>query len=335
MVITAGTTNRCASSVLADAYGIHDARLKRFESGGTNETWRCDTRDKALVLKRAALPADVGWLPFQEGVLSTLVATDEPVQEPLRARTSERTVVHEDSYWQLRRFVVGEPFRQGKREQLVAAARFMASLHRMKPPRQAPPPPREFEAWWGKPDCARIELADELLPHLGERNAARLVDEIAARAAAAHLALERSGYSPFPSVVTHGEMQGTNLIYDGDRLVAVIDWDSVGIRPRTHDLARAAYLLCRRERGSFDIDDQLVQLFLETYGAITEPVAGEELAALGPIAALSLLPTASLLRAFRVDNTQRFDWYLDWSCRAAAGTSALARGAGAYAAASA
>ena len=41
----------------------------------------------------------------------------------------------------------------------------------------------------------------------------------------------------------HGDFHGLNLLYRGGRVVAVLDWDRLGVQPRAEEAVRAATLI--------------------------------------------------------------------------------------------
>ncbi|WP_156178831.1 phosphotransferase [Saccharothrix sp. ST-888] len=57
-----------------------------------------------------------------------------------------------------------------------------------------------------------------------------------------------------PTGWTHGDFHGLNLLYRGDLLTAVLDWDKLGIRPQAEETVRAATLIFNdRESGVLDL----------------------------------------------------------------------------------
>ncbi|MFG3224470.1 phosphotransferase enzyme family protein [Kitasatospora sp. NPDC048194] len=57
-----------------------------------------------------------------------------------------------------------------------------------------------------------------------------------------------------PTGWTHGDFHGLNLLHDGGRVAAVIDWDKLGPQPRAEEAVRAATLLFNdRTTGTLDL----------------------------------------------------------------------------------
>ncbi|MGK4582058.1 phosphotransferase enzyme family protein [Kitasatospora sp. HPMI-4] len=57
-----------------------------------------------------------------------------------------------------------------------------------------------------------------------------------------------------PTGWTHGDFHGLNLLYRGESLAAVLDWDKLGTRPQAEEAVRAATLIFNdRESGVLDL----------------------------------------------------------------------------------
>jgi homoserine kinase type II len=74
---------------------------------------------------------------------------------------------------------------------------------------------------------------------------------------------------------THGDVQYRNLLWDGGRVSAVLDWDRVAVRPLSEEVVRTALVQFAREDGELDL--LRVRQFVWAYRAQV-PLAGEHLA---------------------------------------------------------
>ncbi|WP_112139716.1 phosphotransferase [Glycomyces dulcitolivorans] len=70
--------------------------------------------------------------------------------------------------------------------------------------------------------------------------------------ACAHL--RPSGALVGPVGWTHGDCQNWNLIWQGDRIAAVLDWDRVRVNPYGEEVVRAATYQCALADGSLDLE---------------------------------------------------------------------------------
>ena len=98
-----------------------------------------------------------------------------------------------------------------------------------------------------------------------------------------HLMHAWSGVPALPHMPTHGDYGGDNLLFQGDRIVAIGDWDFVGVRERVFDLAYSWYWMFRRVQPDVLPDQwdwQKVPAMLAAYNAASvQPLVGEELRA--------------------------------------------------------
>jgi len=96
--------------------------------------------------------------------------------------------------------------------------------------------------------------------------------------------LEHAGVPALPHVPTHGDYGGDNLLFHGDRIVAIGDWDFVGVRERLFDLAYSLYWMFRRVQPDAPPEQwdwqQMFPLLAAYNAAAVQPLAGKELRAL-------------------------------------------------------
>lgn len=86
-----------------------------------------------------------------------------------------------------------------------------------------------------------------------------------------------------PQQIVHGDFWDNNVLFSGDTLVAVIDFDFMARRPRIEDLALTAYfLLLQPGRGlPTRTDARMLRRFVRAYDATADmPLGAEEKAAL-------------------------------------------------------
>lgn len=117
------------------------------------------------------------------------------------------------------------------------------------------------------PDLAATTLAEarrgigEALARIAARNepddfdraaAAILTERLDLLAAHAHLRPGGQG-SPAPFGWIHGDCQNWNLLWRGDRIAAVLDWDRLRFRPYGEELVRAAMYQFALPDGSVDL----------------------------------------------------------------------------------
>jgi Ser/Thr protein kinase RdoA (MazF antagonist) len=105
------------------------------------------------------------------------------------------------------------------------------------------------------------ELARELRRHAREHRPYDELDTLVEQRLAERLELlaDHAHRRPDPQAApptgwTHGDFHGLNLLYDGDRVTAVLDWDKLGPQPRAEEAVRGATLLFNdRTTGALDL----------------------------------------------------------------------------------
>lgn len=80
-----------------------------------------------------------------------------------------------------------------------------------------------------------------------------------------------------PSGWTHGDFQDLNVLWDGDEVVAVLDWDRVKPQYLTDEVVRAAAIHC--EHGSEGLDLEGLAAFAGGYRTVTGAAAADLAAA--------------------------------------------------------
>ncbi len=81
-----------------------------------------------------------------------------------------------------------------------------------------------------------------------------------------------------PTGWTHGDFHGLNLLYDGGRVAAVLDWDKLGPRPRAEEAVRGATLIFN-DQSTGVLDLVRVRHYSRSYRATGAATAAELAAA--------------------------------------------------------
>jgi len=90
----------------------------------------------------------------------------------------------------------------------------------------------------------------------------------------------------------HGDYHGRNMVFVGDEMRGLFDFDVVHRGFRVEDIYLAIFMFGRQYRGSHIIRPDVAQAFLEEYARNTE-LRQEELEALPVFAGLERVPIAS------------------------------------------
>jgi len=233
--------------------------------------------------------ADEPAMEFEHDLLAHLAAAGLPVHPPLVSANGRPWAWVGNACVQVSPLVSGRPFTPGNRAQIEAAARFLSALH-AQAQRFVGDPRKQ----WDREDSFMIAFAGfDLVRNLEGAN--KCVNDLNAVARSIHRFLHELPPQRFwrlPQTIVHGDFHQGNMLFRGDKLVGVFDWDYACEHPRLKDVANALMFLGGRiPAEKFDPADirtyvqpvtfvpARVRAFLRAYEALT-PLTREERAAL-------------------------------------------------------
>jgi homoserine kinase type II len=211
---------------------------RQIEQGFVNENYVVETGRGRYFLKRRhpslrqaevirAQHALVGWLSRGGFPAPTLVP---------KASDGDTLLVLDGQYYEVQEYIEGTPYDHGQPAHLAEAGTVLARYHRLVEPFDSPVLSggalyglRTLRAnlrgiarvWRLDRDAALIESFRRLTDH---------ADDLAARF---------SRHGPLPQLIIHGDYYAGNLLFDGDRIVGVVDYDKASLQPRVAELAEA------------------------------------------------------------------------------------------------
>lgn len=302
--------------ILLDHWGLRALPAERLRRESVNDVWRMHTDRGVFVLKALGQHGTDAWLAFQLAAGELAADAGIPVPQPVAATDGARTVQTLDLQWQLRPYQEGRPFAADSSRHLAQAAWSLRTLHRLpvaELPGTPPSPSDETSFWRGAGEEQWAELDRLLARVLTQQSRATVLAAYRAVHLRALAQLDGLGYDTLPTVLTHGEMAGSNLVFDEDGgLRAVLDWDAVQLRPRAYDLTKAALFLARIARGSLDLDpDRAAAVVLDSVRG--QPLEAPETEALTPLMELYFVPTPERLRRMLHTSRQHVEWYVHWT----------------------
>ncbi|GGM88830.1 phosphotransferase [Streptomyces fuscichromogenes] len=303
-------------TVLLTGWGLHASHAERLYRESLNDLWRLHTDQGVFILKALGQPATTAWLDFQTAAGELAAGAGLPVPLPVPTPDGAPTVHRHGRQWQLRPYQQGRPFAPDSPGHLAQTAQALNTLHRLPVTAfgHAPTCPGDETAFWRAAGEEPWNHLDRALAHVltaPERaNALSTWRTVHQRALAE---LDGAGYDTLPAVLTHGEIAGSNLVFDQEgTLRALLDWDAVQLRPRAYDLAKAALFLGRVARGSLDIDpDRAATVVADIAGG--QPLEDREAAVLTPLLELYFVPTPERLHRMAYTAPQHLDWYVHWT----------------------
>ena len=101
----------------------------------------------------------------------------------------------------------------------------------------------------------------------GESGPARIVATLERQTA--DLVSRFAGHSELPRLVIHGDYYADNLLFDGDRIVGVLDYDEASWQPRVAELAEALIYFSSPRPGhlkqTFKLNPDKVPAFFDNW----------------------------------------------------------------------
>ncbi|WP_083266591.1 phosphotransferase enzyme family protein [Arthrobacter sp. U41] len=245
--------------------------------GGKNEHLRLATAAGVHYLRRSYRSKPLEELAGQLALMRLLRSRGFPAPEVVPASTGADHVELFGRFWIATRGVEGEPFDDGSRAHLHALGRTLARYHRVVADQPAP------------------AAEPAVLGELRSRAAEPEVDP-ALQDRTAHLVERLTGLLPdLPRVVVHGGARRGSLVFRGDQVVGVLDFDSSHPDIRVLDLAVAVhdagkvYTRTGQADHKVALDLNRVTELLAAYSRETPPTAAE-------VEALPLLLEAKRLK---------------------------------------
>jgi homoserine kinase type II len=246
-------------------------------SGGKNEHLRVAAADGIHYLRRSYRTKARNELTGQLRLMRLLRDRGFPAPEVVPTCTGADYVELSGRLWIATRGVEGTPFDDGSQEHVRALGRTLARYHRVVA------------------DQPAVVAEPAVLSELRSRGSERDI-EPALRARTARLVERLTGLLPdLPRVVVHGGARRGSLVFAGDQVVGVLDFDSAHPDVRVLDLAVAVHDIGKVYTGLGEADhkvaldlDRVTELLI-AYGRDARPTAAE-------VEALPLLLEAKRLK---------------------------------------
>jgi len=288
------------SSVLLQ-YPLSNARvLDVHEASKRNDNFVIeDVSGSRYLLRRYRRNNQETRVRFQLRFQQHLEDSGFPTSKIMRTISNDVLVVEEGSPWALFTFVEGSEYDYSRVKQVVEAARRLAQFHTIAESFQHQEVVTDISQmpdWWT--DAGReIHALEEFFAGTGLDNEITCVREYAAQLVH-EWPLERNADLRLAWV--HGDYHGRNMVFVGDEMRGLFDFDVVYRGFRIVDVYKAIFMFGRQYRGSSIIRPDVAQAFLEEYARNTE-LQQEELQVLPVYAVLDSIPFVSYFAMLRRD----------------------------------
>jgi homoserine kinase type II len=273
---------------------------------GKSQHYRIATDGSEYVLRRSHSSRTLEEVRFEHALVAYLRDNDFPAPVFVPGVSGDTSVAVNGDLYSASVFVKGSPYQAGNVEHLQEAARTLAWYHRIVASfGLSPPPSREpFLSETLRERLAAVtfsEIAGDFLVRYGDWDP-RIPDLLASlpyvlERGEAVLGLLDHLYPNLPKLVIHGGCRRGSTLFRGDRLVAMLDFDSARLEVRVLDLAIALHDFGKvwGDPASPDfkvpLDLRIVSEFLDAYQEVN-PLEEAEIKALPALLAARPLKRA-------------------------------------------
>jgi homoserine kinase type II len=210
----------------------------RLQQGSMNENWVITTsRGRFFVKRRHPSYHHQGLIRAQHALIEHLRRQRFPAPTLVTTLADETFLTLGDQWYEIQEFIDGEPYDHHRVAHLEQAAITLGLYHRGVRGFGA----RAFNAL---PDLYSPATANRLLQRLIENGRSdrdpSLSDVVRRLEAEVHDLADHFGRHPTPPrLVIHGDYYADNLIFNGDRIVGVVDYDRARWEARVAELSEA------------------------------------------------------------------------------------------------
>lgn len=296
--------------VLETVFGMEGFdTFEPINRGGVNKIWKASNTRETFILKQTRTPPCAEWCTTASNTLRHLKKDCFPVPDFYPSNTNLFFSEMDGQGYQLQKFVPSQETPFANEKALKSVAKFLKDLQNVDMPFIVPSPRNDIEGWLEDFADRRSALLRMLERYL-TKSEIQIVDNTLNVACKY---LDQHSYNKLNNVLSHGELQGTNLFIGEDcQLDLVLDWDSLQQRPRIYDIATSGFFLSRKSRGKFEIDHKLFINYVSSFSGTID----EEYKFITPVLALYVLPTPHLLETMIISAPYALDWYIPWFMQA-------------------
>jgi homoserine kinase type II len=243
----------------------------RIKLGFVNDNWAVETvRGQYFLKRRHPNLHRPDLIRVQHDLMEWLRQAGFPAPAIVPTVSGETFLALDGEFYEIHEYIEGQPYDHDRPDHLEEAARTLGHYHTCVKgfTSQAL---RDLGAPYS-PTILRTTLTD-----LGEAwgldrdpDLAQIAGQLEAHAL--DLAARFAGLGALPHLVIHGDYYGGNLLFDGDRIVGVVDYDKARWQPRVVELAEALIYFATERSGhlkhivySGTLDLGVVRQFLAAY----------------------------------------------------------------------
>ena len=223
---------------------------QKIERGYVNETWLVETTTGCYVLKRRhPVLRQAGLVAAQHALIEYLHSAGFPAPRTLRARSGRTFLELGEDVYELQDYIPGKLCDRARPAHIAAAARTLGLYHRLVSGFDHP-------ALHRSPERFCPAMLEGILGHLSQDSAHRptaQTERVLHRLAshARQLATHLGQLDRLPQLVIHGDYYAENIIFSGDRVVGVVDYDQARWSARVQEVAEAVIYFAQERTARF------------------------------------------------------------------------------------
>jgi homoserine kinase type II len=278
-----------------DRFGLQGARTERsFAASTRNDNLLVSSASREqLVLRRYRRNRDFSRIEFQLRFQQWLLEAGYPVPRVLPATDGSLLLQTDAGPFALSNFVEGGYYDYDQPAHRIEAGRRLAQFHLLT--ETFPESMGEYELvqpvreWWTQPER---ELAD-IQAFFDGVDIRDELEQVREWLRGLHAGLSLEELDALPAGWIHNDYHGRNVLFDDDRVVALLDYDKIQTAPYALEVAHAIFTFGRPFRGSEDIRLDFVREFLAGYEAV-RPLSAAERRATIALMGMELPPFARI-----------------------------------------
>jgi homoserine kinase type II len=232
-------------------YGLGQPETVRLvEDGLVDDNWIVRTGRGRYFLKRHhPVRSDPDRLRAQHALVRRLRAAGFPAPNIRLTLSGDSLLILDGRAYELQDYIDGEAYDPGRSSHLEAAGATLAHYHTLLEG-FAPPALCTLEALY-TPVQLHLYLARLCESWQVEQDSDLASVARQLRLKADRLAVRFAGYEGLPYRVIHGDYWAGNLLFEGDRVVGVLDYDKAAWQPRLAELAEGLVYFSSSRPGHF------------------------------------------------------------------------------------
>jgi len=244
--ITTGAVQR----VLA-LYGLGAGEVE-LRQGTASQSVVADTAHGRVVIRRRRPEfCEPEVIRHDHALRAYLTTRGFPCPALLPAADGETWVELDGAVYEISSFVAGEPFDAASDAHLAGLGRTLGWLHELTCD-WSPPAPKP----WVREDHPSLLMAP-LQDLIARAEAPARATLLRARERLVEIAAEMpdGAYAALPQCTIHGDVHPGNVLFDGGRVAALVDWDWASRQPRIRDVCDGLIYFAAQRESAIDGSD--------------------------------------------------------------------------------